>query len=175
MAKKESLREYQDTILRKMEIARTSDAGQVQLLFGFRAGERNYIIGGKDVTELASPSVLEPIPVSKPWVAGAANIKGSVYNVTDFSLLMGSEPVKRGKFVVLSQDIMVGSALLVDALTGLYEMENIGLAVEDVGMKDMPPWITACYEIAGDRHYMVDAVVLSADPRFSKLQSGETQ
>lgn len=173
MAKRESLQAYQDKILEKMEEARMSDSGQIELLFGFRSADKNFLIGGKNISQLATPSVLEPIPVSKTWAVGAANIKGSVYSITDFSLLMGGKPTKKGKFMVLGQDIMVGSAILIESLTGLYELKNIGVAIEDPLVNDMAVWITASYEIAGERHYMVDAALLSADTKFSKLQSGD--
>lgn len=174
MAKKESLREYQDAILRKMETARNGDATQTQLFFGFRSAGKKFLIGAKDVGELAPPSMLEPIPVSRPWAVGAANIKGSVFSVTDFSILMGGDPIKKGKFLVLSPSVIAGSALLIEGLTSLYEQKDIGLAVHDPQMDTFPKWLVACHEIAGDRHYLVDAALLAADARFSKLQSGDT-
>jgi twitching motility protein PilI len=173
MAKRESLKMYQDSILEKMEAARMADAGQTNLLFGFNAGTRNFLISGKDVSELTSPSTLEPIPVSKPWAAGVANIKGSVHSVTDFSVLTGGEPIKRGKFMVFEPHVIVGSALLITRMTGLHELADVGTAIDAPEMKAMPNWITSCYEMNGEKYYMVDAALLASDERFSKLQSGE--
>lgn len=173
MAKKESLRDYQDIILKKMDAARMSDVGQMDLLFGFRAANKNFLISGKDVSKLSTPSVLEPIPVSKPWAVGAANIKGSVYSVTDFSVLIGGNFIVRGKFLILESEVMPGSALLIESLTGLFEQKNIGEPINDASMKEMPRWILSCHNIADDRHYLVDAALMAADDRFSKLQSGE--
>jgi twitching motility protein PilI len=173
MATRESLRAYQDTILKKMEQARLTDAGESTLLFGFNAGPYHFLVSGKDVSELTSPSVLEPIPVAKPWAAGVANIKGSVHSVTDFSVLMGGEPVKRGKFLVFEPHIISGSALLITRMTGLHELSDLGVAINAPEMKTMPNWISSCHELNGEKYFLVDAALLASDERFSKLQSGE--
>ncbi len=173
MAKRESLKSYQDSILEKMEAARMGDVSQTNLLFGFNAGTKNFVISAKDVSELTSPSTLEPIPVSKPWAAGVANIKGSVLSVTDFAVLLGETPIKRGKFLVFEQHVISGSALLITRMMGLYEFRDVGSAIEAPEMKNMPGWVTSCYEISGEKFYMVDATLLASDERFSKLQSGE--
>ena len=87
---------------------------------------------------------------------------------------MGGEPVKRGKFVLLSQEVMPGSVLLIEGLTGLFQLKDMDPVTNDPRMKSMPSWIASSHEIAGERHYLIDAVAMAADPRFSKLQqSGE--
>lgn len=175
MAKKESLRAYQDMILEKMQEARMSDDEQVDLLFGFEAAGMNFLISGKDIMQMASPTKLEPIPAAKPWAVGAANVKGSVYTVTDFSILMGHEPVKNGKFLLLSENVLPGYAILVDGLNSLYDLKVLGPSVDDAGMPGMPKFITSCHEIAGKRHYLIDTASLAVDTKFSILQSGENQ
>ena len=173
MSKRKSLRAYQDSILEKMEAARSSDVGQMQLLFGFSAAGKNFLISGKDILEMASPTKLEPMPVAKPWAVGAANVKGSVYSVTDFSALMGSELIKAGKFLLLAPELMAGAALRIESFNGLYELKDLGSEIEDAGMKTQASFITSYHEIAGERHYLVDSARLAVDAKFSKLQSGE--
>lgn len=173
MAKRDSLRAYQDEILKRMEDARVKGADQAQLLFGFRSMQMNFLISGNDVIQLAAATILEPIPVAKPWVAGVANVKGSVYTVTDFSALLGGERIKRGKFILLSGDVMPSSALFIEGLTGLYDQSKIGAPIDDQKLKSMPQWVVSCFEIGGDSHYLIDAEQMANDHRFSKLQSGE--
>lgn len=173
MAKSESLREYQDSILKKMAAARSNEVLYSKTYFGFKASKRNFLVPGEDILEMVAPSKLEPIPASKPWLVGAANIKGSVYTVTDFSILIGGDPIKNGKFIILSSHIMPGSAVLVDSMTELNDTQTIGISIHDDGMKNMPKWISSCHEFAGERHYLLDASLLASDPGFSKLQRGE--
>ena len=125
--------------------------------------------------EVASASVLEPIPIGKNCAAGAANIKGSVYSVADFSVLSGGRPIRKGKFLVLNPSIMVGSALLIEALSGMHESTALGEPIQDPSMAAMPSWITSCHQIGNDRYYVVDAALMAADARFSKLQSVDLQ
>jgi twitching motility protein PilI len=173
MARRESLRAYQDEVLKKMEEARLKAVSGSVLYFGFFAGNKHFMVDGNHVIELAPMSVLEPIPIAKPWAVGAANIKGSVYAVTDFSMLTGGERLKRGKFVVLSDGLMPGAALLIEGLSGLFRKEDIGPLGPVTGMQSPPDWISGTCMIGQQHFYMIDAPKLSADPRFSKLQLGD--
>lgn len=157
----------------RMEEARSDGTDQSQLLFGFRAKKMNFLISGRDLIEMTAPTTLEPLPVAKPWVSGVANVKGTVYTVTDFSMLLGGEQIKRGKFLLLGNDVMPGSALFIESFSGFYDPTKIGSPVEDPKMKSMPQWVVSCFEVNGARHYLIDAMLLANDHRFSKLQSGE--
>lgn len=161
-----------------MEAARTSESNGKAVLLGFHAGQHHYLIDGRDVAEVHPITAIEPMPIAKPWVLGAANIKGSVFSVTDFSVLMGTETVapsggRRGKFLALSNELMRGAALLVDGLSGLFEPDAIG-QLRGERLDGMPPWISGEHLI-GHSYFLVDAQMMSVDPRFSKLQRGESQ
>lgn len=175
MARRESLRAYQNGLLRQMEQARSSEGDELSLLFGFRAGGHRFLIDGQDVIELVDVSMVQPMPASKPWAVGIANIKGSVFSITDFSVFVGGERIRRGKFVVLNHALMPSSALLIEGLTGLFESKDVVPATDARPMAPMPNWVTGCHLAGGERHYMIDGALLVADPRFSKLQSGELQ
>lgn len=173
MARRGSLKEYQDEILKKMELSRQANVTDLVLYFGFFSSGKNFLIDGRHVMEMTTASKLEPIPIAKPWAVGAANIKGSVFSVTDFSMLVGGEKTKRGKFIVLNDEVMPGSALLIGGLSGLFEKESIGSAVKDPEMSGLPNWIVGCHLLNNEKHYMINGEKLAIDARFSKLQSGE--
>ena len=172
-AQYQTLREYQDDLLARMEAAHKEGAAEKIMMLGFVSGGRHYLIDGRDVVELHQPSTLEPIPVAKPWAVGAANIKGTVHAITDFSILMGGERTKRGKFLVLAPEIMAGSAINIDTISGLYDLKEIGEL--NPGKEDaMPQWISGHYAL-GQTYFLVDTAKLVVDTRFSNLQSGESQ
>jgi twitching motility protein PilI len=173
MARRGSLKEYQDEIISKMEFARQNRVSDLILYFGFVSGGRNFLIDGRNVIEMTTASRLQPIPISKPWAIGAANIKGSVYCVTDFSILFGGEKTKRGKFIVLNDEIISGSALMIESLSGLFEKDSLSVVFDDPEMKEFPSWISGCYRVNNEKHYMINGEKLATDARFSKLQSGE--
>lgn len=174
MARRESLAEYQNDLLQKMELARLASAADTSLFFGFVSNGQHYLIDGRFVVEVTDASVIQPIPVAKPWAIGAANIKGSVYTITDFSLLLGGRRIRKGKFLVLSEDVVSGSALLIESLSNLYEKDAIGQPLNtSPEMAKQPSWVTACHQIGGHKYFMIDGARLTADPKFSNLQSGD--
>lgn len=172
--KHQTLRQYQEYLLQRMQAARGEGGAEKIVMLGFLSGGRHYLIDGRDVEDVHQLSTLEPIPVAKPWAVGAANIKGTVHAITDFSILMGGERTKRGKFMVLTQDIMAGSAINIEAISGLYDLNEIG-ELSPGREAAMPDWISGHYPIGGNRYFLVDALKLAVDVRFSKLQSGESQ
>lgn len=175
MARRSSLKEYQDEILRKMELARNASDGVTEQVrfFGFSSAGSKFLIDASFVLEMTSVSKLQPIPMAKPWAVGAANIKGSVYSVTDFGILFSGAPTKVGKFIILDDEIVSGSALLIEGLTGIYDRSTIGVESEPEEISGLPDWITGVYLFNNDRHHMVSLEKLIEDERFNKLQSGE--
>jgi twitching motility protein PilI len=173
MAQRESLKEYQDDILQKMELARLASAVDTTLFFGFVAHGIHFLIDGRFVVETTNPSVTQPMPVAKLWAVGVANIKGTVHSVTDLSLLLGGKAIKRGKFLVLNGDVIPGAALLVDSLSNLYEKEALGPPLEKKSFENQPAWVVACHQIGAQNYYLIDGAALASDPRFSNLQSGD--
>lgn len=168
-----TLRDYQVHVRERMEAARGEADMEHVVFLGFVSGGRNFLIDGRDVIDVHQLSTLEPIPGSKPWVAGAANIKGSVCAVTDFSLLLGGAATKKGKFMVLSNEIIPGAAILIDSISGIFDEKDIGELGSSAGA-DLPEWVIGTHHV-GTQFFLVDAVKLANDSRFSKLQSGESQ
>lgn len=169
-----TLKDYQLHVRDRMEAAR-GEADQENIVFlGFVSGGRNLLIDGRDVIDVHQLSVLEPIPSSKPWVSGAANIKGSVCAVTDFSILLGGEVTKKGKFMVLSNEIIPGAAILIDSISGIFNEKDLGQATP-LDDRNLPEWIIGMHHLSATNFFLVDAVKLANDSRFSKLQSGESQ
>lgn len=166
-----TLREYQIYLRDRMEAARLNSSIEKVILFGFVSGGRNFLIDGRDVLDVHQMSTLGPIPAAKPWAIGAANIKGSVMSVTDFSVLMGGERSKKGKFMVLTNEIMPGAAIMIESISGLFDQKEIG-EMMPIKNAELPGWIVGVYQI-GQQYFMVDSQKLIADDRFSKLQIGD--
>lgn len=168
-----TLRDYQLYLRDRMEAAR-GDAQTENIVFlGFVAGGKNYMIDGRDISDIHQPSTLQPIPGSKPWVAGAANISGEVCAVTDFSVLLGGERIRKGKFMVLSSQLIPGAAILIDGISGIFEEKDIGQISLNTE-SGLPDWLVGSHVI-DTTFTLVDAAKLANDPRFSKLQSGDSQ
>lgn len=165
-----TLREYQEYLQHRMDAAKASGIADKIILLGFSSGGKQYLIDGRDVVEVYHRTTLEPIPLAKPWAVGAANIKGSVYAITDLSLLLGGERTKNGKFLVISPEIIQGSAIIIESISGLFDLSDLGdfIPASDAQSFD---WVIGSY-YNGQQSYLLDAHKLSQDIRFSKLQSG---
>lgn len=171
-----SLREYQEYLRNRMEAARAGEGGDKVILLGFNSGGKRYLVDGRDVLDVHQLTTIEPMPAAKAWAIGAANIKGSVHAVTDFSVLMGAERTKRGKFMVLSPDLLPGAAILIESISGLFDVRELGNASHPVEGVGHPEWIVGCYQIGQQPYFLIDMAKMAGDVRFSKLQqSGDSQ
>jgi len=124
MAKKISLREFQEHLA-----ARLSSAAQGQAslaLLGVKAGNEHWLLNLSDSGEIVPLPPLAQVPLTRPWFAGIANIRGNLYSVADFSAFQGGEPTPTN---AASRLLLIGArhgsnaALLVTRMLGLKNPE----------------------------------------------------
>ena len=89
MAKRISLREFQQGLSERLVSARRGEGAQA--LLGIESGSdelpggSRWLIDLADSGEVTPLPPLTPAPLTKPWFAGIANIRGVLYGVVDFS------------------------------------------------------------------------------------------
>jgi twitching motility protein PilI len=125
-----------------------------------------------DSGEVVPLPVLTSVPLTKPWFAGIANIRGVLYNVVDFSAFRGREPTRRNadaRLLLVGARYGSNSALLVDHALGLHSMDDL----EPVrASEDTAPWVSAIYQDAqGHRWMQLDLQKLLVDPAFLDVGS----
>lgn len=124
MAKKFNLREFQTDLARQIQAAATRDNSASRL--GFRAGSSNWIVPLADTEEVIPVPLIVPIPGSRRWFRGVANIRGNLYAVSDLADFMGEGVTPEHgdcRLVIPHHDFGVNAALLVRGTLGL---RNIG-------------------------------------------------
>jgi twitching motility protein PilI len=120
MAKKISLREFQEHLAARLTSAAQGKASSA--LLGVQAGADFWLLNLSDSGEIVPLPPLAPVPLTKPWFSGIANIRGNLYSVADFSALRGGEPTPMN---AASRLLLVGTrhgsnaALLVTRMLGL--------------------------------------------------------
>jgi twitching motility protein PilI len=125
MAKKTSLRDFQQYLAGRLLGAAQGQAATFWL--GVQAGEQNWLVDLSDCGEIVQTAKLTAVPLTKPWFAGIANIRGSLHTVADFSMFCGGAPTPRNASARL---LLVGSkhgancALLVTCMLGLKNPED---------------------------------------------------
>lgn len=92
MAKRISLREFQESLVRRLAEAQ---AGDRRALLGLQAGSENWLIDLTDSGEILPVPPLSPVPLTRPWFSGVANVRGTLFGVVDFSAFQQGAPISR--------------------------------------------------------------------------------
>lgn len=138
MAKRTSLRDFQSYLASRLSSAAEGQGAATWL--GLEAGGERWLIDLSDSGEIVQAPQLFPVPLTQPWFAGIANIRGNLHAVTDFAVFRGGAPTPRNANVRL---LLVGSrhganaALLVGRMLGLRRPDDFSGQGDD---PDMPTW-----------------------------------
>lgn len=141
--KKTSLREFQEYLAGRLTGAAHGE-GAASLL-GVRSGTEDWLLDLSDSGEIIQLPKLTQVPLTRPWFAGIANIRGNLYAVTDFSVFRGGEPtVQNAGSRLLLIGVRHGSnaALLVSRMLGLKNINDFSPTDPD---PSAPPWAAQRY------------------------------
>jgi twitching motility protein PilI len=171
MAKGLDLRQYQEDILvRIKDQTRLADAGTRNRL-GVRVGEHRVLVDLRDISEVLPVPEMHPVPLSQPWFAGMANVRGNLYAVSDLALFAGlpaSPRTPASRILLVHQKFKAGAALLVNAILGLRPMEQMQEQPEDARSGE---WLgTRAYrDASGETWLETDIEKLLATPAFMRI------
>ena len=168
MAKHLSLREFQQALAARLAEAGAETAPHARL--GVQAGGRLWLIRLEDAGEVLPMPAVTPVPLTRPWFLGLANIPGNLACVVDFAGLMGDPPTERSpdcRLVLVAERFAAHSGLLVARMMGLRNIHQ--LQAEEGGVDR--PWIRGAFrDPEGRRWYELDIGALVAQDDF--LQAG---
>lgn len=109
-----------DRRLRAMRVEAGGGGAEVWQGLAFRQGERWMVTPKDDVREVIPPPRLTRVPNARPWLAGVANVRGSLLTLVDLGILFGGEGSASGRtarVLVLNSDRMP-AGFLVDEVAG---------------------------------------------------------
>ncbi|WIM04628.1 MAG: chemotaxis protein CheW [Candidatus Nitricoxidivorans perseverans] len=165
MAKRISLREFQESLARRLTSAQRGETARA--LLGVESGTDHWLIDLSDSGEVVPLPPLTPVPLTRHWFSGIANVRGTLYSVVDLSAFRGGEPARRNSDARL---LLVGarhgthSALLVDRTLGLKALD--GFAVEPAA-DGAPAWTGERHiDAQGHRWTRLNLKALLDDPEF---------
>jgi twitching motility protein PilI len=175
MAKRISLREFQQGLSERLVSARRGEGGQA--LLGIESGAddlpggSHWLIDLADSGEVSPLPQLTPAPLTKPWFAGIANIRGVLYSVVDFSAWRGgaSTPINsQSRILLVGARHGINSALLVRRALGLRPQLQMHAAADaKVGAGDTAPWLGGRFKDAQDITWtQLRIPALLADPNY---------
>ena len=167
MAKKGSLREFQAHLATRLAGANKQSAAG---LLGVQSGTDCWLLNLSDSGEIVPLAPLTSVPLTKPWFAGIANIRGNLYSVVDFSAFQGKEATPQNPS---SRLLLIGTrhgnnaALLLTRMLGLRNMDDLTSVTAE---PDAPAWANEAYtDNEGRRWKKLNVRCLLTDEDFMDI------
>lgn len=169
MAKRISLREYQQGVMNRLQSA--AAVAQVDARLGIMIGNENWLVDLADVAEVMPVPVVAPVPLGFAWFKGVANIRGNLVSVSDLPAFFG---LQHGGFTSMSRLVLLQprhlphAAVLVNRMLGLKHLADLTLLEADTARQ---PWLGEVYQdAAGQNWKTLNIAELVSQPSF--LQTG---
>jgi twitching motility protein PilI len=168
MARRSSLREFQMGVAERLRTAGTRAAVASKL--GFQVGAQNWFVALHQVSEVIPVPASVPVPLTRSWFRGVANVRGNLYGMVDFAAFQGGEPTGPGaerRVVLISERLVGGAGLLVSRMLGLRNPEQFMAAERPA---DAPPWLGGVFtDVGGTRWLELDLPALAREQRFLEV------
>lgn len=168
MARKSSLRDFQTYLAGRLSEAAQGRRSSSWL--GIEARGEAWLIELSDGGEIVQAPQLASVPLTRPWFAGIANVRGNLHAVADFSAFLGGQVTPRNANARL---LLVGTrhgsnaALLVSRMLGLKNPEDF---VAESGDDSLPAWGRQRFSDGQGRiWHKLSVRELLADPDFMNI------
>ena len=143
MAARTSLRDYQRELTERLKSAA---AGRAASKLGVQVGADAWLVDLADAGEVIPMPPLTPVPLTKQWFRGVANIRGRLCSVVDFPAFLGGAamvPGEQARLLLLGDKFRMSSGLLVDRSLGLRAADQLQA---DAGGAADSPWQKVQYK-----------------------------
>lgn len=130
MAEKVKLRDYQKSILDRLDVVRSGSASLTASFLGVEISGRNVLVDLLDISETLVVTDVEPVPLVKPWFLGMANVRGVLYAINDLGQLLDNrftEISSNTRILLINESISSNVGILADRLIGLRNLETFKL------------------------------------------------
>lgn len=168
-AAKLDLRTFQQELAARLATKTTAQVESSRL--GLSAGGDRWLIKLSDAGEVVTLPEIVPVPLTRPWFLGVANIRGNLYSVVDFAnfLARGTPPGGGQARLVLfgprTGDMHVG--VVVHRVLGLRNVAELAPAAPP---QDVPAWYAQRWmDGDGNAWQEIDLAVLARDPAFLQI------
>jgi twitching motility protein PilI len=126
MAKRISLREFQQRLVDKLTSAQRGETPRA--LLGIQAGSDQWLLDLPETGEIVPFAHITPVPLTKPWFRGLANVRGTLFSVVDLAAFSGFDPTPitpDARLVMANARLGFSSALLVQRALGLRNLDQL--------------------------------------------------
>jgi twitching motility protein PilI len=168
-AAKLDLRTFQQELAARLATKTTAQVESSRL--GMSCGGDRWLIRLADAGEVVTLPQVIPVPLTRPWYLGVANIRGNLYSVVDFARFLSREsPPSTGQSRLLlfgprAGELNVG--IVVERVIGLRNVAELAAALPP---QSAPPWYAQRW-MDGQGHgwQEIDLALLAQDPAFLQV------
>ena len=171
--RRERLREFQTGLSEKLRKAQNTPLAVNRL--GIQIGARRLLVDLADAGEILPVPDIAPVPLTKAWYRGLANVRGNLLGIVDLSLFAGGPATpldKDSRVLAFSTDLRFSVGILVSRMLGLRSAADLSAAPHADGRVDpadalFPPWVRSSLVDAQDVAWQeLDLSAIAADERF---------
>ena len=163
--KQSSLRQFQENLTKRIE--EVSEAPQNTLL-AFFAGSTHWLIDLADAGEIMPVPELYSVPLAAHWFRGLANVRGTLFGVTDLAAFEGAQitPVENAsRLLLIGAQKGSNCAILVSSILGMKNTQD--LKSQQMFSDPNRPWIMNKYTDSENKDwYLLNAAKFLASPEF---------
>ncbi len=176
MANREALRELQTRLAERMQAARREQRGQSWLAVECRG--HGLLLPLEQAGEIFPPTALMPVPHTREWFVGVANLRGGLHGVVDLARFLGlpaAAPAdmarEQSRLIALSASLGLNCALLVDRLAGLRSSEQLRAEADGHDEAGARPAFagTRWRDVDGRGWQVLDLAALARDAQFLSI------
>jgi twitching motility protein PilI len=176
MANREALRELQSRLASRLQAARTE--GTQASWLAVESAKAKYLFPLAQSGEIFPFANPLPVPYTREWFLGVANLRGGLYGVVDLaSFVAGRAPVMRSdairaesRLVALNAALEVNCALLIDRLAGLRNLDSFSTSSEPP--EGSPEYFGSGYTDASGAYWQeVNLQALSQQSHFLSIST----
>jgi twitching motility protein PilI len=137
---------------------------------GLACGKRRFLIRLGEAGEVIALPPIVPVPLTKGWFLGLANIRGNLYSVIDFAAFLGDGQTAMGslaRLVLLSTRGGESAGIVVERVLGLRNLAQFAPEPLD---EAAPKWQVAAWRDAdGVVFNEIDLGMLARDAAFLQV------
>jgi len=167
-AAKLDLRTFQQELASRLA---TKTAAQVESSrLGLSCGGERWLIRLADAGEVVTVPEIVPVPLTRPWYLGVANIRGNLYSVVDFARFLGKDAPTGGQLRLVlfgSRAGEMNAGVVVQRVLGLRNVAELAPAAPPQGA---PAWYGQRWmDGDGGAWQEIDLAKLAQDPAFLQV------
>ncbi|MDD2609679.1 MAG: chemotaxis protein CheW [Giesbergeria sp.] len=175
MANREALRALQTRLANRLQAAKNEEIS-VSSWLAVESGGQFYLLPLGQAGEIFHWTVPQPVPYTRPWFLGVANLRGNLFSMVDLASFLGGQPLRSeqalaaSSLLVFNAALEVNAALLVDRLLGLRGLDAFVSA--EAPADDAAPFLGSTYlDAQGTRWQELNLQQLSQYPGFLSISA----